>query len=99
MKIDHLVLGAYQTNCYILRSDESSKDCLIIDTGLEADEPADFLRRGKLNPTAIILTHGHADHITGVAVLSENFPVIYRFWPVNHSAAANRLITLWKRGR
>ncbi len=36
MKIDHLILGAYETNCYILRESATAKDCLIVDAGLEA---------------------------------------------------------------
>ena len=73
MKIDHLILGAYQTNCYILRQSEAARDCLIIDTGLEASELLDFLGEHKLNPAAVLLTHVHADHITGVAALRKNF--------------------------
>jgi len=76
MKIDRLILGAYQTNCYILRESEADKDCLIIDTGLEAGELVDFLQRHELNPVAVVLTHGHADHITGVATLRGQFPDI-----------------------
>jgi glyoxylase-like metal-dependent hydrolase (beta-lactamase superfamily II) len=76
MKIDRLILGAYQTNCYILRQSEADRDCLIIDTGLQASELVDFLGRYKLNPLAVVLTHGHADHITGVAALRESCPDI-----------------------
>jgi hydroxyacylglutathione hydrolase len=76
MKIDRLVLGAYQTNCYILRESEAAKDCLIIDTGLEAGELVDFLQRHKLNPVAVVLTHGHADHIIGLVALRSRFPDI-----------------------
>jgi len=76
MKIDRLILGAYQTNCYILRAGEAAKDCLIIDTGLEAGELVDFLQRHKLNPVAVVLTHGHADHITGLAAVRGRFPNI-----------------------
>ncbi len=74
MKIEHLILGAYQTNCYILRSNESAKDCLIIDTGLEADELIDFLQQQNLNPVAVVLTHGHIDHIIGLVALRSRFP-------------------------
>lgn len=76
MKIDCLILGAYQTNCYILRQNESSKDCLIIDTGLESKPLINFLHKYELNPVAVILTHGHGDHITGVVDLRKNFPDI-----------------------
>ena len=76
MKIDLLILGAYQTNCYILRESEGAKDCLIIDTGLEAGELIDFLKRDKLNPVAVILTHGHADHIGGIEPLRATFAEI-----------------------
>jgi len=76
MKIDHLILGAYQTNCYILRRDEVVKDCLVVDTGLDADELIDFLIRNGLNPVAVILTHGHIDHVAGVVALRKSFPEI-----------------------
>ena len=51
MKIDSFVLGAYQTNCYILRESESAKDCLIVDAGLEAGELIDFLNENELGKT------------------------------------------------
>jgi len=76
MKIDHLILGVYETNCYILRKNESAAECLIIDTGLDADELIDFLHEHNLNPVAVVLTHGHVDHITGLGVLRENYPDI-----------------------
>jgi len=76
MKIDRLILGAFETNCYILRESEAAKDCLIVDTGLEAGELVNFLQRHKLNPMAVILTHGHIDHVAGVALLRESFPEI-----------------------
>jgi glyoxylase-like metal-dependent hydrolase (beta-lactamase superfamily II) len=73
MKIDYLILGGYQTNCYVLRKDDSAKDCLIIDPGLEAGELIEFLDEQKLNPVAVVLTHGHIDHIAGLAELKSQF--------------------------
>ena len=76
MEINCLILGLYETNCYILRSGEKSKDCLIIDTGLDSGQLVDFLLERKLNPVAVVLTHGHIDHIAGVIALREKFPEI-----------------------
>ena len=76
MKIDHLILGGYETNCYVLRTSEAAQDCLIIDAGLGAEKLIKFLKEHKLNPLAIVLTHGHIDHIEGVAALRIEFPDI-----------------------
>ena len=73
MKIDRLILGSYETNCYILRIAESASACLIVDTGLEAEELIAFLTEYELNPVGVVLTHGHADHITGAALLRTKF--------------------------
>ena len=75
-EINSFVLGDFETNSYCLRADESAKDCLIIDTGLEAGPLVDYLMENELNPVAVIFTHGHADHITGVKNLRANWPDI-----------------------
>ena len=69
-------MGEFETNCYVVRTDGSTADCLLIDTGLEVTGLLDFLRRNKLNPAALILTHGHIDHIAGVDELRRRFPDI-----------------------
>jgi len=74
MEIDCLVLGLYETNCYILRRDASAGECVVIDTGLDEHGMVEYLSAKKLNPVAVILTHGHADHIGGVAGIKEKFP-------------------------
>ena len=76
MRIDRLVLGEFETNCYVVRTDGSAADCLVVDTGLDVTGLLDFLRRNKLNPVALILTHGHIDHIAGVNALHSRFPDI-----------------------
>ncbi|MBN2018814.1 MAG: MBL fold metallo-hydrolase [Sedimentisphaerales bacterium] len=76
MKIDRLVLGEFETNCYILRSSEQATDCLIIDTGLDVRPLMEFLENHKANPIAMVLTHGHIDHIAGVEELRAKYPAI-----------------------
>ncbi len=76
MRIDRLILGAFQTNCYVVRRGESALDCVIVDTGLEAGALLAFLVEHTLQPVAVILTHGHIDHIEGLGLLREHFPAV-----------------------
>jgi hydroxyacylglutathione hydrolase len=76
MKVDRLVLGEFENNCYIVRSSDETSDCLIIDTGLDVQPLLKFLEHGKLTPLAVILTHGHMDHIAGVEIMREKYPSI-----------------------
>jgi glyoxylase-like metal-dependent hydrolase (beta-lactamase superfamily II) len=74
LKIDRLALGEVQTNCYVVRVDEAATDCLVIDPGADPEPLVELLQRQHLNPVATILTHGHADHIAGVATLRRDHP-------------------------
>ena len=58
-------LGAYQTNCYIIWA-EGSDSCAVIDPGYEPDTI--LTRAGLLGKKveAILLTHGHFDHVGAV---------------------------------
>ena len=76
MNIQTFVLGDYQTNSYCLTVGESAKDCLIIDTGLRSEPLIDFLKANDFNPVAVVFTHGHIDHIDGIALLRANWPDI-----------------------
>ena len=69
MEITVLTLGDYMTNCYILRREASSK-CLIIDPGYEAGRILSILEEKQLEPEAILLTHGHFDHVGAVRDLA-----------------------------
>ncbi len=76
MQIDRLVLGAYENNCYVVRKDEKATNCIIIDTALSVEALMNFLKERNLDPEALILTHGHGDHIAGVGPLRKNFEKI-----------------------
>lgn len=66
--IDTLPLGDYQTNCYIVRREDSRK-ALILDPGYEPESILSFLAEKQLTPEAILLTHGHFDHVGGVEAI------------------------------
>lgn len=75
-RIGGLVLGQIQTNCYMVWNDDS-REALIVDPADRADAIVTKLRQEGLNPVAILLTHGHADHTMAVPRLKEllNIPV------------------------
>ena len=68
MKIDTLCLGDYQTNCYVVR-DEASAACAVIDPGCQSERILAFLEKEGLQLNAILLTHGHFDHVGAVEAL------------------------------
>jgi len=74
MIIDSLILGEYQTNCYVLRSGEAARESLVVDPGLGAEELIAFLAEREIAPVAVVLTHGHIDHIAGIGALRESYP-------------------------
>lgn len=69
LKVHALALGAYQTNCYIIH-DQQSKTCCVIDPGYDADTILDKLDSLGLTLEAILLTHGHFDHVGAVRDLA-----------------------------
>jgi len=59
--------GAFAANCYIVASAPGT-ECVIIDPGQDA-EPGinELLAEHRLKPAAVLLTHGHIDHVWSVA--------------------------------
>ncbi|MCD8119902.1 MAG: MBL fold metallo-hydrolase [Lachnospiraceae bacterium] len=72
MKLLYFSVGDFATNCYIYYQEES-KEALIIDPGDEAGVIRARVDYYGLKPVAILLTHGHYDHIGAVKQLQEFF--------------------------
>ena len=65
LKVHTLPLGAYQTNTYIVHDSEASS-CALIDPGYEAGTILDTVSGLGLTVDAVLLTHGHFDHVGAV---------------------------------
>jgi len=63
----------FDENTYIAYF-EPREDCLVIDPGLDPEAILSVLEDVKRTPTAILCTHGHADHIAGNAALKQRWP-------------------------
>ncbi|WP_312459588.1 MBL fold metallo-hydrolase [Proteiniclasticum sp.] len=74
MLVKKTVLGVYQENAYIL-IDDTTRDALIIDPGDEGESLVRYLESLKINLKAILLTHGHVDHVGAVDAVREAFSV------------------------
>lgn len=74
MKLYRMPLGALGTNCYIV-VDENNQHCLVVDPGGEGERLVALLKEKGLQPEAVILTHGHGDHIGGVQAVVDAFNV------------------------
>lgn len=69
-KIETLTLGAYQTNTYIVYAD-GARTCAIIDPGYEAAVILEKVAALGLTVEAVLLTHGHFDHVGAVQEIVE----------------------------
>ncbi|HWJ82676.1 MAG TPA: MBL fold metallo-hydrolase [Nocardioides sp.] len=58
--------GPWGTNCYVAATAAGS-ECVVIDPGKDAAPGvADIVREHRLKPVAVLLTHGHIDHMWSV---------------------------------
>ncbi|AXQ58198.1 MULTISPECIES: MBL fold metallo-hydrolase [Streptomyces] len=58
--------GAWGTNCYVI-APAAGEECVIVDPGHQAAQGVeDVLAKHRLKPVAVLLTHGHIDHVASV---------------------------------
>jgi len=69
--VDRYELGPIGTNCYVVRASTSASEAVVIDPSGDASELRIELARLGTACAAILITHGHWDHLLGVAELAE----------------------------
>lgn len=67
--IKKITVGPLDTNCYIV-SCEYTGQTFVIDPGNNPKGILNYIHRNEFTPKAVLLTHGHPDHIGGVKIIS-----------------------------
>lgn len=70
MLIKSIPVGQLETNCYVV-TNEDTLHCVVIDPGDESNTILDYLEDNRLVCEAILLTHGHYDHVGAVEAVQE----------------------------
>ena len=105
MIIKYVYIPNGYTNCYIL-ADEKTKAAAIIDPGDTVPEIKELVKKDNLDVRAIFLTHGHYDHVGGVAALRKKYKDIPVYLPPEDAGKDTELmptraldpVTLWRDG-
>jgi glyoxylase-like metal-dependent hydrolase (beta-lactamase superfamily II) len=65
--------GSWGTNCYVVAT-EPGAECVVIDPGQNAASGVDeLIREHRLKPVAVLLTHGHIDHMWSVTPVAGTY--------------------------
>ncbi len=65
--------GSWAANCYVVATGPGS-ECVVVDPGQDAAPGiADIVREHRLKPVAVLLTHGHIDHMWSVTPVSGTY--------------------------
>jgi len=74
MKLRRITVGAFEVNAYLVWNETTSKG-IIIDPGDEASRIIQATSDEGLEPIAIVLTHGHGDHIAAVEEVKNHYDI------------------------
>lgn len=73
IQIDGAVSAPFMENTWIVRIADRS-ECVLIDPGFQPEILIRTLELRRLTPSAIVLTHGHVDHIAGNGAVVARWP-------------------------
>lgn len=74
MKVKRIVTGPVGTNCYVV-SNEKTGECFVVDVAERPEALCKYICESGLHVSAVLLTHGHFDHIMGLDSFLQQYPV------------------------
>jgi len=74
MKYELVVVGALETNCYLVY-DEETRECAVIDPGADHEKIVAAIADLELKPVIVLNTHGHVDHIGANSDIVQKYAV------------------------
>jgi len=76
MEIEGFCLGAFRTNCYLVKN---RGEAFLVDPGDSAEGLIGYLKQNEVELKAIMITHGHIDHLGAAAKTAEAFsaPILF----------------------
>ena len=81
--------GPWGTNCYVAATGPGT-ECVVIDPGKDAAEGVEqVVREHKLKPVAVLVTHGHVDHMWCVAPVAGTYDATAWIHPDDRHLLAN----------
>jgi glyoxylase-like metal-dependent hydrolase (beta-lactamase superfamily II) len=81
--------GPWGTNCYVAATGPGA-ECVVIDPGKDAAEGVgQVVRENKLKPVAVLVTHGHVDHMWCVAPVAGTYDATAWIHPRDRHLLAN----------
>lgn len=99
MLITGFPVGPWATNCYVLAPAPHS-ECIIIDPGFESlDQVKEVVATNRLKPVAILLTHGHIDHMWSVTPLADGYSIPAMIHEADKQLLANPELGVSDAGR
>jgi len=69
--VNRYELGPIGTNCYVVRAHDRAHEAVVVDPGADAPRILEELAALEATCAAILITHGHWDHLGGVAELAQ----------------------------
>lgn len=89
MLIASFPAGPWQTNCYVVATGPGS-ECVVIDPGMDAlSGVVDVVAEQRLKPVAVLLTHGHLDHMFSVTPVCRTYDATCWIHPQDRALLAD----------